>query len=205
VVSSNTLMLGALLAQEGAEVVDLGIAPDDRQALRRLGESALRQNLDLLVTSGGASVGEHDLVRTVFGELGLKLDFWRVAMRPGKPLMYGRLVSLPMLGLPGNPVSAFVGGYVFLLPAVRRLLGRTPETLAEETAILGADLRANGDRQDYMRAVLSDGPAGPVVTPLALQDSGMVLPLAEANALLVRPPHAPAAAKGSPARIIRLP
>src|SRR5690606_23221387 len=144
VVSSNTLMLGALLAQEGAEVVDLGIAPDDRQALRRLGESALRQNLDLLVTSGGASVGEHDLVRTVFGELGLKLDFWRVAMRPGKPLMYGRLVSLPMLGLPGNPVSAFVGGYVFLLPAVRRLLGRTPETLAEETAILGADLRANG-------------------------------------------------------------
>lgn len=204
VVSSNTLMLAALLAGEGADVVDLGIAPDNKAELKRLGAAALAHNLDLLVTSGGASVGEHDLIRTAFGELGLALDFWRIAMRPGKPLMYGRIGVLPMLGLPGNPVSAFVCGYLFLVPAVRRLLGRKPETLAVETAILGADLRANGDRHDYMRAALSDGPAGPIATPLALQDSGMVLPLAGANVLLVRPPHAPAAAKGSPVRMIRL-
>lgn len=203
-VSSNTLALAALVTAEGGVAVDLGIVPDDRAALRQAGLTALAQHLDLLVTSGGASVGEHDLIRPAWAELGLELAFWRIAMRPGKPLMFGHLRGLPMLGLPGNPVSALVCGYLFLLPAVRRLLGRTPETLTEESAVLGAAVAANGDRRDYMRALLAEGENGLTATPLALQDSSMLAPLAQAQALLIRPPHAPAAPPGSAARILRL-
>jgi molybdopterin molybdotransferase len=204
IVSSNGTALAALIAGAGGIPVQLGIGRDDSAALRRLAEAAA--GADLLVTIGGASVGEHDLVRSALGEVGLDLDFWRIAMRPGKPLMFGRIGPTAVLGLPGNPVSALICGLLFLLPALERLEGLPGEAPRTEPALAAADLPANDRRQDYLRARLHLDDAGRChATPFRRQDSSMMSTLAAADALIVRPPHAPAAPVGSPIRIIRLP
>src|SRR5690606_36067624 len=148
---------------------------------------------DMLVTLGGASVGEHDLIREALTPLGLDIDFWKIAMRPGKPLMYGTLGRLPLLGLPGNPVSALVCATLFLRPAIARLQGGD-SALHTTIARLGTDLPANGPREDYMRAGF-DHVAGelPVATPAETQDSSMLSVLSRAGCLVIRPPHAAAA------------
>ena len=195
IVSSNAFSLGASIAAFGGEPVQLGIAPDDEQALQRMAVAA--RGLDLLVTTGGASVGEHDLVRSGLKPVGLAIDFWSIAMRPGKPLMFGRLGDLPMLGLPGNPVSTFVCALVFLRPALALMLG-LPTEQPRERARLAVPLAANDRRQDYLRATLGTGADGArEVTPFAKQDSSMLSLLARADCLAIRPPNAPAVAAGA--------
>jgi molybdopterin molybdotransferase len=196
IVSSNGPALAAFVSQAGGEPVVLPIAPDNEQALQAIAAGA--RGCDLLVTTGGASVGDHDLVRAALGAAGLKLDFWQIAMRPGKPLMFGRIGDVPMLGLPGNPVSALVCCVLFLRPALLRLLGAADLAHPEIDAVLGAGLPANDQRQDYLRATLARGPDGALVaTAFARQDSSMLSVLARADALLMRPPGAPALAAGS--------
>lgn len=203
IVSSNNVGLRALVEESGAEAIDLGIALDTEESLRTLAAGA--RGADMLVTIGGASVGDHDLVRTVLGDAGLDVDFWRVAMRPGKPLMFGRLGETAMLGLPGNPVSALVCGLIFLRPAIARMLGLDDTPARRSKAALGRDVAANDRREDYLRATLArDGSGAPVATPFEIQDSSMLSRLARADCLIVRPPHAPAAPKGTPVDIIPL-
>jgi molybdopterin molybdotransferase len=201
IASSNTLMLAAMVRRWGAKPVDLGIAPDEPEALA----SALRAaaGLDLLVTSGGASVGDHDLVRRVLGELGLELDFWRIAMRPGKPLLHGRLGAVPVLGFPGNPVSTAVCALVFLRAALQRMLGLPVGLRLREVAVVGA-LEPNDLRQDYLRARHVEGFQGRRVAVAARQDSSMLATFAGADALVVRPPHDPARAPSSIMNAIEL-
>jgi molybdopterin molybdotransferase len=207
IVASNPYAVAALAEAAGGEPIDLGIAPDDRERLRATVGDALSRDLDVLVTLGGASVGEHDLVREVLGSLGLDLGFWRIAMRPGKPLVQGRIGDTAFIGLPGNPVSSIVCAILFLVPLLRALQG-DPDAGADPTepAILGRDVPANDGRQDYLRARIE--PAGddplPRVTPARTQDSSMLRLLAEADVLLLRTAHAPPAAAGDPCRIIRL-
>jgi molybdopterin molybdotransferase len=185
----------------GAAAIDLGIAPDEVEDI----VAAVRKaaGADVLVVSGGASVGEHDLVQEALAAVGMELDFWRIAMRPGKPLMVGRLGATRVLGLPGNPVSAIVCSLVFLQPLIRALVGLPPQT-PPETARLGAAMAGNDRRQDYVRArlVLRDGT--PTVVPFDRQDSSMLATLATADALIVRPPHAPPAPEGAEVPILRL-
>jgi molybdopterin molybdotransferase len=203
IVSSNGLALAAFVRCWGGEPVQLGIAPDRSDALQAMAEGA--RGADLLVTTGGASVGEHDLVRSALGAKGLQLDFWQIAMRPGKPLMFGRIGATPMLGLPGNPVSSLVCSIVFLRPILLRLLGARDLEPQRADAVLGADLPANDRRQDYLRATLSRGPAGEsVATAFARQDSSMLSLLARADALIVRPPLAPALQAGATVGVLPL-
>jgi molybdopterin molybdotransferase len=217
-ITASSLPATILMVEKaGAEAIDLGIARDDLEALEERIQAAQDLDADILVTLGGASVGEHDLVQKALSRRGMDLGFWRVALRPGKPLMHGRLGSTLLLGMPGNPVSSLVCAVLFLVPAIRALLGdqRAADDPTED-AILGADLPPNRERQDYMRASLAlqdvplslaQGPARlmlPVVTPHFLQDSSMLSILERSDALLVRPPHAPAASAGEPCRIIRL-
>ena len=198
IVSSNAHALAAMLRAAGAEAVILPIAPDDADAIATLAQGA--RGCDMLVTTGGASVGEHDLVQKALVPGGFALDFWKIAMRPGKPLIWGRLGETPMLGLPGNPVSALVCAVVFLLPAVAVMAGLPAATTPSEAALAGADLAANDQREDYLRCTLD----GEVATPFSRQDSSMLKTLARADALLIRAPHAAALPAGSPVRIIRL-
>jgi len=203
IISSNSIMLSAFLKVLGAEPLDLGIASDDTASLTRLIKSA--EQADMLVTIGGASVGDYDLVNQVLGQEGVDLGFYKVAMRPGKPLIFGRLGTTPVLGLPGNPVSVGVTSAIFLAPAVRAMLGLGTETNAKETAQLGADLDENDVRQDYLRATLSTGPNGHhIATPFSRQDSAMMARFAEADCLIIRAPHAPAAKTGETVEIITL-
>jgi molybdopterin molybdotransferase len=206
IVASNALALSALIEAAGGEAIDLGIAADDPAALEDAFRRAKEARADLLVTLGGASVGDHDLVQAALAREGLDLGFWRVALRPGKPLMHGRLGPMLVIGLPGNPVSSIVCGYLFVVPAIRALLG-DPEAGADrsEPALLGRDLEANDGREDYMRAQLYTAPDRlPVAVPEQRQDSSMLALLGRSEALLIRPPHAPAARAGEPCRIIRL-
>ena len=159
---------------------------------------------DLLVTTGGASVGDHDLVHAALTARGMRTGFWRVAMRPGKPLMSGRLGEVAVLGLPGNPVSSLVCSVLFLLPALRVLLGGEAGGPPVARARLGVALRANDHRADHLRATLEDGPGGPVATPFAVQDSAMLAALARADCLVLRAPHAPALEAGAEVEVIRL-
>jgi molybdopterin molybdotransferase len=192
---TNRLMLAAQLADLPVELVDLGILPDRRDAL----ESAFRSlDADLLVTSGGASVGDHDLVRPALEAVGATIDFWKIALRPGKPMMAGRLGSAMVLGLPGNPVSAFVTAMLFVRPLIAFLSGARDPLPITRTAILGESLAANGERTDYLRAEISDGRA----RASTIQDSSMLGTLARAGCLIVREPHAPAAKAGDSVEIL---
>jgi molybdopterin molybdotransferase len=205
IVSSNGLALAAFVTAEGGAPTDLGIAPDSADALRAMAAGAA--GADLLVTTGGASVGDHDLVQSVLGEAGLEVEFWRIAMRPGKPLIFGRLGETAFLGLPGNPVSALVCALIYLRPALRALSGIDADHLSEGpiSVVLGSDLPENDERQDYLRARLTRGPDGlPVATPFARQDSAMFALLARADGLIVRPPFAPAARAGETVPLLPL-
>jgi molybdopterin molybdotransferase len=157
-----------------------------------------------LVTTGGASVGDYDLVQEALRSLGLKLAFWKVALRPGKPLMHGQIADMRVLGVPGNPVSAFVCALLFLVPLIRRLAGRSDLSVPTESAVLGVDLGENDERSDYLRATLEMRDGRAVATPLTVQDSSMMASLAKADCLVVREPFAPAAAAGSPCAIVKL-
>ena len=195
IVSSNALALGALIESLGGIPIQLPIAPDDSSALQRIAEGA--RGADLLVTTGGASVGDHDLVRDALGRTGLELDFWSVAMRPGKPLMVGRFRDTPMIGLPGNPVSTLVCGLLFVKPAIERLQGLDTAPEPPLRARLRVPLGANDRRQDYLRAKLGRAADGTLeVEPFRVQDSSMLSLLAAADCLVIRLPHAPAAAAG---------
>jgi len=205
IVASSGLGVAGLVADAGGEPVDLGLAPDSEAAIEAALRRGLALGLDGLATLGGASVGEHDLVQKALERIGFALGFWKVAMRPGKPLIFGSVGGTRVLGLPGNPVSALVCGLLFLQPLVRTLAGRADALPVESAATLATALPANGDRQDYVRATLADSHSGlPDALPQPVQDSSMLAPLARADCLIVRPPHAPVAAAGSPCRIIRL-
>lgn len=194
IVSSNALALLAFLACEGAECINLGIAPDRQEALQAMAAGAA--GADLLITTGGASVGEHDLVQSALGEQGLALDFWKIAMRPGKPLMSGRLGDTPLIGLPGNPVSTLVCALLFIRPFLAALQG-LPTDLPTTRARLAVDLRENDRREDYLRSRLTRDAGGLLwAEPYGRQDSSMLALLAGADALVVRAPHAPPAARG---------
>lgn len=200
IVSSNAHALAALVRARGGDPLVLPIVPDNADAIAE----AAGIPADLLITTGGVSVGAHDLVQEGLGRRGLTVDFWKIAMRPGKPLMFGRVGETPTLGLPGNPVSALVCAVLFLLPALARLCGLADTTLPVEPARLGAPLPANDRRQDHLRARLAPGEDGtPVATAFERQDSAMLRLFAVADALILRPPHAPAAETGAPVNIIR--
>jgi len=194
--ASNGVMLHAMIGTT-AEVADAGIVPDRLDALV---EAFRTIQADIIVTTGGASVGDHDLVRPALAEAGAELDFWRIAMRPGKPLLAGKLGQTIVLGLPGNPVSAFVTAHLFLLPLIAHLAGASAPLPRTEPAALAAPLPVVGARDDYLRAVLSRGR----VSALPNQDSGALATLAEAAALIVRPARAPAAAVGEIVDILRI-
>ena len=201
IVSSVPIGLAALIEAQGGETLNLGIAKDDRDsivALARTGADA-----DILVTIGGASVGERDLVASALQSEGLLLDFAKVAMRPGKPVLYGRLGSQRFLGLPGNPISALVCAEVFLMPMLRALLGLAENERPLADAVLGEDLKANGERQHYMRATSTWREDGlRVVRPLLSQDSSLVATFAKADCLILRLPHAPALTEGGTVEIL---
>jgi molybdopterin molybdotransferase len=206
IVSSNAHCLAAMVRAVGGEAVVLPIAGDEAASIGAAAASAA--GMDLLVTTGGASVGDHDLVQAglaAAGGGGFALEFWKIAMRPGKPMIFGRLGGLPVLGLPGNPVSAFVCGVLFLLPALARLSGRADSSLPIDSALLGREVRANDHRADHLRATLRRDSEGVLVaTPFERQDSAMVRVLASADALVLRPPHAPALPSGAAVPVIRL-
>ena len=204
IVYSNGYATMAMARGEGCEVVDLGIVPDRLDDTIAAVRRARDAGADLLVTSGGASVGDYDLVQKALAAEGLALSFWKVALRPGRPMMHGRLGAMHVLGLPGNPVSAFVCSVLFLVPLIRRLAGRSDIEPRIESAVLGCDLPANDERADYLRATLTQGPGGEVATPFPQQDSSMLVPLAKAQCLLVREPHDPAARAGSRCNILKL-
>jgi molybdopterin molybdotransferase len=187
----------------GGEPVVLPVAADTRDAVAAVADAV--HGMDLLVTTGGASVGDHDLVIKGLRSRGLELDFWQIAMRPGKPLLFGTLGPVPVLGLPGNPVSALVCSILFLRPALNRLSGLPADPPPTVQAIAGAALRANDHRADHLRATVTTDPQGRiVVTPFPVQDSAMLRRLALADALILRAPNAPAAPEGSDVTVIRL-
>jgi molybdopterin molybdotransferase len=206
IIYSNGFALMALARREGADVVDLGIVPDRLDDTVAAVRKAREVKADILVTTGGASVGDYDLVQKAFGAEGMTLSFWKVAVRPGRPLMHGRLGEMQVLGLPGNPVSAFVCGLLFLVPLLRTLSGRTDINLPTESAWLGSSLPANDERADYLRATLDLDQQGRLIaTPFGTQDSSMIATLSRANCLLIREPYANQAAAGSACSVIRLP
>jgi molybdopterin molybdotransferase len=203
IVSSNSHALAALVRAGGGEPLVLPIAADTREAVAAVADAV--RGMDMLVTTGGASVGEHDLVIESLETRGLKLDFWQIAMRPGKPLLFGRLDVLPVLGLPGNPVSALICAVLFLLPALHRLCGLPAGPPPTTAATAGSALRANDHRADHLRASLARDQHGRLVaTPFPVQDSAMLHRLAMADALILRAPHAPALAEGGEVTVIRL-
>lgn len=201
IVSSNGLGLAAFVRECGGEPIELGIAPDRSAAIGACVEEAA--GADVLVIAGGASVGEHDLVQEALTEKGMALDFWKIAMRPGKPLMVGRLGPMRVLGLPGNPVSSFVCAHIFLKPLIRALLGLQTDVDVTD-AKLGAAMGENHNRQDYVRARLRRVDGALVVTPFGVQDSSMLATLAAADALIIRPVRAPAIAAGETVPVLVL-
>jgi molybdopterin molybdotransferase len=204
IIASNDRALAGFARQNGADPHDLGIVIDDETLIGDAIDEAISLPADILVTLGGASVGDHDLVQSALSGKGMELDFWRIAMRPGKPLMFGRLGETRILGLPGNPVSSIVCALLFLKPLIASLLGE-PVSDPSEPALLGSDMKENDDRQDYIRATLSTETADlPKATTFSQQDSSGLVVLAEADCLILRPPHAPPAKAGDACRIIRL-
>jgi molybdopterin molybdotransferase len=206
IVASNSFAIAALVEAAGGEALDLGIAKDDFSTIEKHISTARASAADVLVTLGGASVGDHDLVKPALAGQGMELNFWKIAMRPGKPVIHGLLGPMIILGLPGNPVAAFVAGIVFLVPLLRALCGDPDAGRdAAEPAILGRALRGNDSRQDYLRATLRLSETGlPVAAPFEIQDSSLLRILAQSQCLVVREPHAQPAAAGDLCRIIRL-
>jgi molybdopterin molybdotransferase len=203
VVSSNTHALAALVRGAGGEPVVFPSVPDDRDSLARAAEAAA--GLDLLLTSGGASVGDHDLVRETLQGSGMALDFWNVAMRPGKPLLHGSLRGVKVVGLPGNPVSVIVAGVMMVRPVIERLSGLPGDPPEAVPARLGAAVPENDRRADHLRARLERDADGMLVaTPFPRQDSGMMRFAAMADALVLRAPYAPSLPAGSTVAVIRL-
>jgi molybdopterin molybdotransferase len=204
VVSSNSHALAALVRAAGGEPMVLPVAPDNRDAISTAVDAV--RGADMLVTTGGASVGEHDLVQDALRARGMALDFWQIAMRPGKPLMFGMLPDgVAMVGLPGNPVSSLVTGILFLMPAIAALSGLPGAPPPVVTAVLGAALKANDHRADHLRARLETGPGGALVaTAFGRQDSAMLRLLTQSDALILRPPNAPALPEGANVSVIRL-
>ncbi|MCL4190031.1 MAG: molybdopterin molybdotransferase MoeA [Rhodobacteraceae bacterium] len=200
--ASNGYGLLAMAEAEGADVRLLPIARDRPETLAAV--LGLAREADVVVTVGGASVGDHDLVGRVASGMGLERAFWKVAMRPGKPLMAGRLGEAILLGLPGNPVSALVCGHLFLLPLLRALQGLAAPLPRPRRAVLSRAVEANGPRAHYMRATLLPGDPLPAIRPFPSQDSSLLMPLAAADALLVRPPGAPAEPEGAMAEYLPL-
>ena len=201
IVSSNSHALAAAVESYGGDPFSLGIAPDERQGLKTMAAGA--RGADILVTTGGASVGDHDLVQSVLGEIGLELDFWKIAMRPGKPLIFGSIGETRLLGLPGNPVSALVCALIFLRPAIGRMLGLDEDSAACFPARIDRALAANDERQDYLRANLEASESGELaVSPFERQDSSMISLLANSEALIVRPPFDPPVSKGDMVKVI---
>ncbi len=196
IITSNNFALKAQLEAQGAEVRLLPIARDNRPALRAA--FALAAGADMVVTLGGASVGDYDLIGPMAAELGISLDFYKIAMRPGKPLIAGHISGVPMFGLPGNPVSSMVCTHVFLRPAVDKMLGLDAMALPEQVFELTEDLPKNGPRAHYMRARVECGRC----TPAGRQDSALISVMAESNALLIRDPFAEAAKAGAKVRCI---
>lgn len=204
-IATNALALAAMARLQGAEVLDLGIARDTRESLIAAFDAALAAKADCLVTIGGASVGKHDLVKPVAQALGATLDFYKIAMRPGKPLSFGGLGEMLLLGLPGNPVSSMVCGQLFLKPLILALQGANQAAVQAEPAFLATPLPANDVRQDYLRATLLRDAEGRLwATALANQDSSLMANYARAEALIIRPPHAPAAETGAICRVLRI-
>ncbi|MCZ4076122.1 molybdopterin molybdotransferase MoeA [Agrobacterium sp. LMR679] len=204
IIASNTFGVAALARQAGADVLDLGIIADDDRLIRAAIGKAVAAKVDVLVTLGGASVGDHDLVQAALKAEGMQLDFWRIAMRPGKPLMVGSIGTMQVLGLPGNPVASLVCGLLFLEPLLRSIARRTP-LQRTTTARTATPLKANDHRQDYLRARFSTDENGLLVAEAhAKQDSSMMKILAHSDGLIVRPPNAPAAAAGAECPVIRL-
>ena len=201
IIASNVFALSAMIEQAGGDPLILDIAPDTPEALDARLAEAHNWGADIVVTIGGASVGDHDLVAPALDRFGVTRSFHKIAMRPGKPLMAGQKDNIPFLGLPGNPVSAVVCGHLFLLPMVRRALGQTNVLPAPLTARLSAELPAGGPRAHYMRATFAEGPENRTVTAFDKQDSSMLTVLANANCLLLRPINDPPKANGDPVTI----
>lgn len=206
IIYSNGFSIMAFARRLGAEVIDLGIVPDRLEdtvaAIRRARDA----KVDVLVTMGGASVGDYDLVQKALSAENIDLSFWKIAMRPGRPLMHGQLGEMQVLGLPGNPVSAYVCAFLFLGPLLRKMTGRHDIENLTEQALLGSDLPENDERADYLRARISRSVRGALVaTPFPLQDSSMGRVLAHADCLVIREPLAPRGAVGSICTILKLP
>jgi molybdopterin molybdotransferase len=206
IVYTNGYALRALARAEGADILDLGIAADTLEATTSGIRRARDAGADILVTTGGASVGDHDLVKLSLEAEGVAMAFWRIAMRPGKPMMHGRLGAMRVIGLPGNPVSSYVCAFLFLVPLIRKLSGRSAVHHAIESALLGRKVAANDQREDYLRARLERDRNGALIaTPVDHQDSSLLANLAAARALVIRPPFAPAKEAGTACDILRLP
>jgi molybdopterin molybdotransferase len=204
IIASNSFGVAEIARLAGAITIDLGIAEDNLDALSNAIDRAVAARADILITLGGASVGDHDLVQPALASKGLELDFWKIALRPGKPLMFGRLGPMNVLGLPGNPVSSLICAHVFLVPLLRKMLA-LPYEPELQPAIVASDMPANDQRQDYVRARIARGPHGTLTaTPFAVQDSSMLKFLADANGVIVRAPAAPALQAGDQCRVMML-
>ncbi|NLR96119.1 molybdopterin molybdotransferase MoeA [Rhizobium sp. P38BS-XIX] len=204
IVASNTFGIAALARNAGAHVLDLGIVADNEDDITAAIGRAQVAKADIIVTLGGASVGDHDLVQATMIAAGMQLDFWRIAMRPGKPLMVGSLGDMHVLGLPGNPVSSLVCGVLFLEPLIRKLAS-LPPVKREAQAHAAITLAPNDQRQDYVRATLTRAEDGEwLAEPFPKQDSSMMKVFSRADCLIVRPPHAPELAAGAPCPVLLL-
>ena len=202
IISSNTMALAAMITRFGGEPLNLGIIPDKSARIEKAIERA--SGADILVTIGGASVGDHDLVQAAMEACNIKIGFWKIAMRPGKPLMFGRRDNQRVIGLPGNGVSAMVCTKLFIEPLIAAMTAN-PNVSGPRTAILGSDLKANDQRQDYLRATLQYGPAGELIaTAFPKQDSSMQRVFQKADCLIIRPAHAPAVNAGKKVEILHL-
>jgi len=204
IISSNAYGVAPICAEAGATVLDLGIARDSIEAITSLVAKALEAKADIIVTLGGASVGDHDLVHQALTQAGMSLSFWKIAMRPGKPLMFGRLGDARCIGLPGNPVASLLCTQLFIRPLIRRLAGYADDTSQLQSAALGADMAANDLRQDYVRASVETLDGKLVATPYPTQDSSMLRVLADSNAAIVRPPFDRALKAGDTCQVMML-
>ena len=201
IVASSTYAIQSMVREWGGDPIDLGIIHDRAEEFARLPDAA--RDMDLIITLGGASVGDHDLIQSALAPHGFVLDFWKIAMRPGKPLIFGRLNASPLIGLPGNPVSAMVCALLFVRPALSAMLG-SPYATPVRTARMAVALKANGKRQDYIRARLSVSDGALKAEPFSLQDSSMQKIFARSDALIVRRVDAPPAAPGDEVEVLLL-